>query len=257
MNQHSGKWCMKHAGMGALADSFYEYLLKLWLYKNKSDRALIKIYMDAMKSVEKHLMETTPKTNLTYFGEFKSNRLDKKMDHLSCFTGGLLGLTSTQVDLLTPIEKEHYFSLAERITHTCHESYVRTATHLGPEAFHFERESQEAKSVKNEEKYYILRPEVIESYFYMWRFTRDEKYRDWAWDAAQALEKHCRTEHGYSGIKDVYGTRPSLDDVQQTFLFAETFKYLYLIFSDDHVLPLDKFVLNTEAHLILINKKKY
>ena len=84
-------------------------------------------------------------------------------------------------------------------------------------------------AVKNEEKYYILRPEVIEAYFYLWRFTKDEKYRDWAWDAAQALEKHCRTENGYSGIKDVYDPTAVKDDVQQTFLFAETFKYLFLI----------------------------
>ena len=28
-----------------------------------------------------------------------------------------------------------------------------------------------------------FRPEVVESYFYMWRFTKDQKYRDWAWEA--------------------------------------------------------------------------
>ena len=30
--------------------------------------------------------------------------------------------------------------------------------------------------------YYILRPEYIESVFYMWRFTHDRKYREWGWD---------------------------------------------------------------------------
>lgn len=243
---------MKHASMGALADSFYEYLLKYWIYKNKSDSDLLKMYLDAMKSVQEQLMDTTA-SNLTYFGEFKSNRLDKKMDHLACFSGGLLALTSS-IKSLSKEEQNHYFDLAKRITHTCHESYIRTPTRLGPEAFHFERSEQEAMAVKNEEKYYILRPEVIEAYFYLWRFTKDEKYRDWAWDAAQALEKHCRTENGYSGIKDVYDPTAVKDDVQQTFLFAETFKYLFLIFSDDDVLPLDKYVLNTEAHLFLINK---
>lgn len=33
-----------------------------------------------------------------------------------------------------------------------------------------------------------------------------------------------------------------------SFLFAETFKYLYLLFSPPGVISLDKFVLNTEAH---------
>ena len=35
------------------------------------------------------------------------------------------------------------------------------------------------------EKYYILRPEVIESYFVLWRVTKDPKYREWGWEAAQ------------------------------------------------------------------------
>lgn len=64
----------------------------------------------------------------------------------------------------------------------------------------------------------------------------------------QALEKHCRVEGGYSGIRDVYQENPTLDDVQQSFFLAETLKYLYLIFSEDDLLPLDKWVLNTEAH---------
>ena len=38
------------------------------------------------------------------------------------------------------------------------------------------------------------------------------------------------------------------DDVQQSFFIAETLKYLYLLFSDDSILPLDKWVFNTEAH---------
>lgn len=40
----------------------------------------------------------------------------------------------------------------------------------------------------------------------------------------QALEKHCRAEAGYSGIQNVYMETPQKDDVQQSFIFAETFK---------------------------------
>lgn len=65
----------------------------------------------------------------------------------------------------------------------------------------------------------------------------------------QALEKYCRIDTGgYSGIKDVYNANPPKDDVQQTFVIAETLKYLWLLFSDDDVLPLDQWVFNTEAH---------
>lgn len=51
---------------------------------------------------------------------------------------------------------------------------------------------------------YILRPEVVEGWFYMWRVTKEQKYRDWVWDAAQAMEKHCKAEAGYSGLRNVY-----------------------------------------------------
>merc|ERR1712216_784996 len=108
--------------------------------------------------------------------------------------------------------------------------------------------NQEASSSNGGDRYYILRPEVVESYFVLWRLTHEQKYRDYAWEAVQAIEKHCRCGTGYCGIKDV-GQNPSVqDDVQQSFFLAETLKYLWLIFEDDNVLPLDKFVMNTEAH---------
>ena len=65
----------------------------------------------------------------------------------------------------------------------------------------------------------------------------------------QALEKHCRIDSGgYSGLKDVYNANSAKDDVQQSFFIAEALKYLWLLFSDDDVLPLDHWVFNTEAH---------
>lgn len=61
---------------------------------------------------------------------------------------------------------------------------ISSETKLGPEAFHFD-DSTEAKAVRPNEGYYILRPEVMETYFYMWRLTKDAKYREWGWEAAQ------------------------------------------------------------------------
>jgi mannosyl-oligosaccharide alpha-1,2-mannosidase len=112
----------------------------------------------------------------------------------------------------------------------------------------------EAVAVSNNDKYYILRPEVLESYFYLWRMTKDNKYREWAWDFVEAIEKYCKTSNGYSGISNVYDIHSKKDDVMQSFFVAETLKYLYLMFSDDSVISLDKYVFNTEAHPFLIRK---
>lgn len=58
------------------------------------------------------------------------------------------------------------------------------ALKLGPEAFRFDG-GVEAIATRQNEKYFILRPEVIETYMYMWRFTHDPKYREWGWEAVQ------------------------------------------------------------------------
>lgn len=230
--------------MGALGDSFYEYLLKAWVQSGGKDLEARKMYDDAMEAVEKHLLQTSAKGKLMYLADMKYDRLEHKMDHLACFSGGLIALGAQSMEKEA---KQHYTNIGAGITNTCHESYVRTATGIGPESFRFS-DTIEAKAMRQSEKYYILRPEVVESYFYLWRLTKDQKYRDWAWEAVQALEKHCRVANGYSGLKNVYDADGPKDDVQQSFLFAETLKYLYLIFSDDSLISFDEWVFNTEAH---------
>ena len=90
----------------------------------------------------------------------------------------------------------------------------------------------------------------------MWRLTHDQKYRDWGWEFVQALEFNCRTNHGYSGIKNVYAIPVQHDNIQQSFFLAETLKYLYLLFSDDSLLSFDDWVFNTEAHPLPILGEK-
>jgi hypothetical protein len=46
---------------------------------------------------------------------------------------------------------------------------------------------------------------------------------------------------------------PKIDNME-SFLMAETFKYLFLLFSPDTLIPLDQFVMTTEAHPLRIMK---
>lgn len=247
MNPKTGKWGQRHTSVGALGDSFYEYLLKAYLQSGGKDEEARDMYVEAIAAITNRLVLKS-NTGLTYIAESKFNRLEHKMDHLACFSGGMYALGAKKIE--SQLSATH-LEIAEGLANTCHESYIRTPTGLGPESFRF-TEGIEARALKSSEKYYILRPEVIETWFYMWRITKDQKYREWAWEAVLALEKHCRAEAGYSGIQNVYMENPQKDDVQQSFIFAETFKYLYLIFSDDSLLSLDEWVLNTEAHPIPI-----
>ncbi|KAM9319527.1 mannosyl-oligosaccharide 1,2-alpha-mannosidase IB [Gastrophryne carolinensis] len=243
LNPRTGRWGQHHTSVGGLGDSFYEYLLKAWLVSDKTDTEARLMYDAAIEAIEKHLIRKS-NGGLTYIGEWKNGHLERKMGHLTCFAGGMLALGADG----SPGDKAgHYLQLGAEIAHTCHESYDRTVLKLGPEAFKFEG-GAEAVAVRQNEKYYILRPEVIETYWYMWRYTHDPKYRAWGWEAAQAIDKYCRVSGGFSGVKDVYSSSPAYDDVQQSFFLAETLKYLYLLFSSDDLLPLDNWVFNTEAH---------
>uniref|UniRef100_A0A8C5QC07 alpha-1,2-Mannosidase n=1 Tax=Leptobrachium leishanense TaxID=445787 RepID=A0A8C5QC07_9ANUR len=243
LNPNSGQWGQHHVSVGGLGDSFYEYLLKAWLMSGKTDEEAKKMYYDAVQAIETNLIRKSS-NGLTYIAEWKGGLLEHKMGHLTCFAGGMFALGADSA----PADKTgHHIELGAEIARTCHESYDRTTMKLGPEAFRFDG-GVEAIATRQNEKYYILRPEVIETYMYMWRFTHDPKYRQWGWEAVQALEKHCRVEAGYSGVRDVYAAHPNHDDVQQSFFLAETLKYLYLLFSEDDLLPLEHWIFNTEAH---------
>ncbi|XP_006805712.1 mannosyl-oligosaccharide 1,2-alpha-mannosidase IA [Neolamprologus brichardi] len=250
LNPNSGQWGQHHVSVGGLGDSFYEYLLKAWLMSDKTDEEGKKMYYDALQAIETNLMRKST-NGLTYIAEWKGGLLEHKMGHLTCFAGGMIALGADGA----PGDKTgHQMEQAAEIARTCHESYARTTLKLGPEAFRFDG-GVEAIATRQNEKYFILRPEVIETYMYMWRFTHDPKYREWGWEAVQALEQHCRVEGGYSGVRDVYALSPNYDDVQQSFYLAETLKYLYLLFSEDDHLPFEHWVFNTEAHPLPVIRK--
>lgn len=73
----------------------------------------------------------------------------------------------------------------------------------------------------------------------------------------QAMNNHTKVKYGYSGVHDAtVRTAGELhfDDLQQSFFLAETLKYLFLLFAPDDVIPIDKFVFNTEAHPFLVTR---
>ncbi|KAF2702670.1 glycoside hydrolase family 47 protein [Pleomassaria siparia CBS 279.74] len=95
---------------------------------------------------------------------------------------------------------------------------------------------------------YILRPEAIESVWYMYRITGDAHWREVGWQMFEAVNKHTTTKYGNSAIDDVTKTTPILNDEMESFWLAETMKYFYLLFAEESLISLDDWVLNTEAH---------
>ncbi|CAF1514021.1 unnamed protein product, partial [Didymodactylos carnosus] len=49
ISSSTGKWCQKYASLGAMGDSFYEYLLKSWLLSGKTDERARTMFQNSMK----------------------------------------------------------------------------------------------------------------------------------------------------------------------------------------------------------------
>ncbi|TPX30256.1 hypothetical protein SmJEL517_g06146 [Synchytrium microbalum] len=231
--------------LGSESDSFYEYLLKLYL--STGSEQYWEMYTAAADAFSSHLVMDNERGNLFIPKTTMDNRtkvsFDATFEHLSCFAGGMFGLGA--LSRRTGNWTEH-LHLGKRLTETCYKSYSNTATGLGAEGT-----DPLTLSPTNPSHYYILRPETIESIFYMWRFTHDPIYREWGWEIAQSINKHCRTDSGFSGLRNVMASGDH-DNRMESFFIAETLKYLYLLFATDDLIPLETYVFTTEAHPLSI-----
>lgn len=140
--------------LGALGDSFYEYLLKAWLQSGQTDEEARQMFDEAMTAIIQRMVMTSP-SGLTYVTDMKFDRPENKMDHLACFAGKwdnlfcffffcrltdvsifkLGGLFALGANTRQNEHTEKFMEVGRGLTNTCHESYIRTPTKLGPEAF--------------------------------------------------------------------------------------------------------------------------
>jgi mannosyl-oligosaccharide alpha-1,2-mannosidase len=230
INPETGAWMGDHITLGALGDSFYEYLLKQWIMTKEP-----KYRMWYEKAVEGIIAKMVFKSaDHTFLAELEGNAQIHKMDHLACFAGGMLALGAQGAT------KERDIRLGAEITETCYKMYKNSPIGLSPETIQFH-----AGGFNMGVPYYIQRPEAVESLFVLYRVTGDTKYQDWAWEIFENIKRNCRVDNGYTGLRSIHDVN-SKDDFQQSFFLAETLKYLYLIFTDK--VDLNKWVINTEAH---------
>ncbi|PFH61820.1 hypothetical protein XA68_16154 [Ophiocordyceps unilateralis] len=110
------------------------------------------------------------------------------------------------------------------------------------------RENLPAGFVRVRDPRYLLRPEAVESVFYLWRVTGHQVWRDAAWRMWEGIVRETETELAFASVEDVRVRGSAKADSMETFWLSETTKYFYLIFEDESVINLDEWVLNTEAH---------
>ncbi|XP_062930027.1 endoplasmic reticulum mannosyl-oligosaccharide 1,2-alpha-mannosidase-like isoform X2 [Mobula hypostoma] len=252
INTNSGQFT--HLGvytLGARADSYYEYLLKQWIQGGRKEADLLEDYLQAIEGVKKNLIRKSEPNKLTFVGELSHNQFSPKMDHLVCFLPGTLALGAHY-----GLSADH-MELAKELIGTCYQMYSQIETGLSPEIVHFNLSPHNIKDieVKPADRHNLLRPETVESLFYMYRFTRDKKYQDWGWEMFQNFNKYTRVDTGgYTSINNVRNSEnPEPRDKMESFFLGETLKYFFLLFSDEFsLISLDRYILNTEAHILPI-----
>ena len=249
INAHTGQFrTYSTITFGARGDSYYEYLLKQWIQTGQTVDFYRDDYLEAMAGMEKHLARRTPKQKLLFIGELMSGGKDfkPKMDHLTCYLPGTMALGAHY-----GLPQKH-MNFASDLLNTCYRTYTDMPTGLAAEItyFNLQETGKEDMFVKTNDAHNLLRPEFIESLYYMYQLTGNSTYQNWGWDIFKAFEKYTKTQIGYTSIgnvKSVQNPRPK--DMMESFFLGETLKYLFLLFADDrYLLSLDQFVFNSEAH---------
>ncbi|EFX03144.1 mannosyl-oligosaccharide alpha-1,2-mannosidase precursor [Grosmannia clavigera kw1407] len=273
LNISNGLFTDGTGGWGGGDDSFYEYLLKMYLYDPVRFATYKDRWIAAADSSIKYLASSpVTRPDLTFLATFDNQTRIFQSGHLTCFDGGNFILGGLTLDV------PRYIDFGLNLTAACRETYRATATGIGPEGFQWQDNGgQAAINATNNpappaesaafaqeagfwvsDSQYMLRPEVIESYYYSYRATGDAKYQEWAWDAFLAINKTCAVGSGYSSINDVNKAGGGgFQNFQESFWFAEVLKYSFLIQAPDadyQVQPdhTNKFVFNTECHPLLI-----
>ena len=176
--------------------------------------------------------------------------------------------------------------LAKELMKTCWGMYKATATGLAPEIAHFRiddpprpwtagpdapvahsfddtsnTEWRQDFDIHSNDVHNLQRPETVESLFYLYRITGDPIYREWGWEMFQSFMTHTKVvqqfgEHheknpvyAFTSLDNANKIPPAHRDNMESFWLAETLKYFWLLFGPEDEFPLDKVVINTEAHI--------
>ena len=227
INIETGKWTDTPGGREATiqggTDSFYEYMLKAAILFH--DKECEQMWKESLPAINKYLADQTP-TGLWY-GEAEMN------------TGARTGTTYGALDAFFPA----VLVLSGDVTRAAalqDSSYTMwNAAGIEPERFDYAKMQITSPA-------YPLRPEIIESTYYLYHATHDQKYLAMGETYLNNLKKYCRTKDAYAALKDVRTKQKT--NGMESFFFAETLKYLYLLFAPESTLDFNKVIFNTEAH---------
>ena len=230
LDVETGQWIGRTAHIGGGVDSYYEYLWKCW--KLLDDKDCLDMWNHSIAAINQYLADH-PRGELWY-GQADMDTGERTHTHYGALAAFFPAVLAFSGDL-------------ERARALQDSSFkMWNLNGIEPEVIDYQTMEVRAPG-------YPLRPEIVESTYYLYHFTHDPRYLVMGRTMWNDFMKYCRTRNGYAALKSVI-TKEQSDDME-SFLFAETFKYFYLLFASPAALDFDHVVFNTEAHPLRIGFK--
>jgi len=223
INVETGAWTNIGSHISGGIDSYYEYLWKCWrLFGDEDCRAM---WNASIPAVHKYLADEIAGELWYGHADMRTGkRTETTYGALDAFFPALLALSGD-------------IARARRLQSS---SFKMWNLHgIEPELFDYKTRRVVAGG-------YELRPEIVESTYYLYHYTRDPEYRRMGEKMFDDFVKYCRVDGGYAALADVVSKQQH--DEMESFALAETFKYFYLLFAPARTLDFDKVTFTTEAH---------
>ena len=269
----TGNWTNTDSHISGAIDSYYEYLLKCWLLFDDQDCK--QMWLDSIAAINKYLADDIDRGARRY-------ELELWYGHSDMNTGVRTATTYGALDAFFPavLALSGDFDRAARLQASSLKMWRQHG--IEPEEINYQ-------TLKVVSPGYPLRPEIVESTYYLHHYAllgpraprrgsptdvtdspaqrrgvrsaiggphsptlkqlaSAESYFQQGQLIFEDFVKYCRTDAGYAALKSVL-TKEKYDSMP-SFLFAETFKYFYLLSAPPQTLDFDKVIFNTEAHPI-------
>ena len=223
INVETGEWVDKSSHISGGIDSYYEYLLKASILFD--DKECRKMWDTSIAAIDRYLADTTAGDLWYSRAEMDSGkRTGTYFGSLDAFFPAVLALSGDT-------------ARARALEESCFRMWMLNG---------IEPEELDYTTLQLTDPHYFLRPEIIESAYYLYHFTHDVRYLKMGERFFNSLVLYCRTDEGYACLKDV--RTKEKEDSMESFFFAETLKYLYLLYAPRKTFDLKHSVFNTEAH---------
>lgn len=224
----TGRWTGTDSHISGGIDSYYEYQLKCWvLFRDPQCR---RMWRASIAAVNKYLADAG-------HGELWYG-------HADMTTGKRTATEYGALDAFFPAELALGGELrrAERLQASSFRMWNLAG--IEPEVLNY-------RTMHIMDPGYALRPEIVESTYYLYHYTHDPKYLRMGAKMFRDFVKYCRTPAAYAALANVVTKKKA--DRMESYVFAETFKYFYLLFAPARTLDFDAVVFNTEGHPLLRN----